>query len=249
MRGVFVLRLPAGITACLFDLDGVLTQTAAIHATAWQETFDAYLSARAREGGGPFIPFDPVEDYARYVDGKPRLDGVRDFLASREIFLPEGDGSDGIAAGTITGIGNRKNDRVLELIRTRGVEVFPGSRRFLDAVIDAGLARAVVSSSANAALILDVTGVDADIEVLVDGTTARELGLPGKPAPDTFLEAARRLGVAPSEAAVIEDALSGVVAGRAGGFGHIIGVNRLDQAEELRAHGADVVVNDLEELL
>lgn len=249
MMGATVLRLPKGITACLFDLDGVLTQTAAIHAQAWKETFDDYLSRRAQATGEAVVPFDPVEDYARYVDGKPRLDGVRDFLASRGIRLPEGHPSDDHHAETITGIGNRKNDRVLDLIRTQGVTVYPGSRRFLDAVVAAGIRRAVVSSSANAALILDVTGIDADIEVLVDGSLARELGLPGKPAPDTFLEAARRLGVSPSQAVVIEDALSGVAAGRAGGFGHVIAVDRLDQAEALRAQGADIVVNDLEELL
>lgn len=244
-----MLGLPDAITACLFDLDGVLTRTSSVHAKAWAQTFDGYLGQRAQATGEEFVPFDPVADYATHVDGKPRADGVRDFLASRGIVLPEGDRDDGPQAETVNGVGSRKNELVLDLIHSEGVEVYPGSRRYLDEVVARGMKRAVVSSSANAALVLEVTGIDKDIEVLVDGSLAHALQLPGKPAPDTFEEAARRLGVAPEEAAVFEDAQSGVAAGRAGAFGHVVGIDRLDQAAALREHGADVVVNDLEELL
>lgn len=244
-----MLGLPGDIRACLFDLDGVLTQTSAIHTRAWAQTFDEYLRLHAERTGEPFRAFDAVGDYARYVDGKPRMDGVRDFLASRGITLPAGDRDDDGDQQTVAGIGNRKNELLLRLIAEDGVDVFEGSARYLHAAREAGLACAVVSSSANAALVLEVTGLDDDISVLVDGSLAHALGLPGKPAPDTFLEGARRLGVDPAQAAVYEDALAGVEAGRAGSFGYVIGVDRLDQTDALSAAGADVVVKDLEELL
>lgn len=238
-----MLGLPHGIGACLFDLDGVLTDTAAVHAAAWAQTFDAFLEGRGVSGA-----FTSA-DYATYVDGKTRADGVRDFLASRGIVLPDGEPDDSPDADTVYGVGNRKNQALLKRIEQDGVRVFEGSRRYLEAVRAAGLAVAVVSSSANTAQVLAVTGLAAFIEQRVDGVTIRELGLAGKPAPDAFLTAADRVGVEPRRAAVFEDALAGVEAGRAGGFGAVVGVNRHDQADELRAHGATVVVADLAELL
>lgn len=243
------LGLPEGISALLFDLDGVLTDTAAVHNAAWKETFDQFLQARAEKNGDEFVPFDPKSDYQDYVDGKPRADGVRDFLASRDIDLPEGDPDDGPDAETINGLGNRKNEALLKHIDEDGVKVFEGSRRYLEAARDAGLRRAVVSSSANTQQVLDVTGLAEFIEERVDGKTLKEQDLKGKPAPDTFLLGAKRLGVEPSEAAVFEDALAGVEAGRNGEFGYVIGVDRVGQADALRKHGADVVVRDLQELL
>lgn len=243
-----MLGLPDAIRACLFDLDGVLTQTAAIHQRAWAQTFDEVLQRHAERTGEPFRPF-LTEDYAAYVDGKQRVDGVRDFLTSRAIDLPAGNRDDAPAQETLYGVGNRKNELLLRLIAEQGVEVFEGSARYLHAAREAGLACAVVSSSANAALVLEVTGLDQDISVLVDGSLAHALGLPGKPAPDTFVEGARRLGVAPEHSVVIEDAIAGVQAGRDGKFGYVIGVDRLGQAEALRDNGADVVVADLAELL
>ena len=244
-----MLGLPDGVRVLLFDLDGVLTRTATLHTRAWKETFDEFLRDHAARMNEPYVPFDPVADYATYVDGKRRIDGVRDFLGSRDITLPAGSPSDGPERETLNGVGNRKNERVLQLMRDEGVEVYPGSRRYLEAARAQGLPCAVVSSSANAALVLDVTGLESQIDVLVDGSLAHALGLPGKPAPDTFLEAARRLDVTPAEAAVFEDAIAGVAAGRAGRFGYVVGVDRLGQADDLRASGADVVVEDLEELL
>jgi beta-phosphoglucomutase family hydrolase len=244
-----VLGLPDGVTACLFDLDGVLTDTAAVHDRAWTAVFDAFLRERADTTGEPFVPFDPVADYAAHVDGKPRPDGVRDFLASRGVRLPEGSADDAPGALTVHGLGNRKNEVLLRTIAEDGVEVFEGSRRYLEAARERGLRRAVVSSSANTQQVLEVTGLAPLVEERVDGVTLRELGLRGKPAPDTFLEGARRLGVEPAAAAVFEDALAGVAAGRAGGFGHVVGVDRTGQAAGLRAHGADAVVTDLAELL
>ena len=241
-----MLGLPDGVTACLFDLDGVLTDTAAVHDKAWKATFDAFL--RDRDGDG-FRPFDPRADYDAYVDGKRREDGVRSFLASRGIELPEGSPDDPPDAPTVSGLGNRKNELLLATIERDGVEVYEGSRRYLRAAREAGLRRAVVSSSANTAQVLDVTGLAADVELRVDGVTAREEQLPGKPAPDTFLRAAELLGVDPAQAAVFEDALAGVEAGRAGRFGHVVGVDRVGQADALREHGADTVVQDLAELL
>jgi beta-phosphoglucomutase family hydrolase len=243
-----MLGLPDGVTACLFDLDGVLTDTAAVHDAAWKAMFDAFLRDRASSDGSDFAPFEH-SDYLAYVDGKPRSSGVRDFLASRDIELPEGEPDDPADAATINGLGNRKNSELLRRIREDGVEVFEGSRRYLEAARDAGLRRAVVSSSANTKEVLEVTGLAEFIELRVDGVTIREEGLAGKPAPDTFLTAAQRLGVEPSAAAVFEDALAGVQAGRAGNFGAVIGVDRTGQADALRDNGASVVVGDLAELL
>nr|WP_205709275.1 beta-phosphoglucomutase family hydrolase [Kineococcus siccus] len=247
------MGLPDGVTACLFDLDGVLTDTAAVHDAAWTATFDAYLAARAEATGEPFVPFDPAADYAAHVDGKPRAAGVRDFLASRGIELPEGSPQDPPDqpwdAATVAGLGNRKNADLAERIRTDGVDVYEGSRRFLLAARDAGLRRAVVSSSANTRQVLEVTGLAELVEARIDGVTLRERGLAGKPAPHTFLAGAEALGVAPGQAAVFEDALAGVEAGRTGAFGVVVGVDRLGHADALREHGADVVVADLAELL
>jgi beta-phosphoglucomutase family hydrolase len=244
-----MLGLPGGTRACLFDLDGVLTDTASVHAAAWKEMFDDFLREWSRTHDVAFRPFDVVADYGPYVDGKPRLDGTREFLRSRGIELPEGDPDDPPGAATIHGLSSRKNNRVQELIVTKGVDVYPGSVRYLHAVRDAGLRTALVSSSANAAQVLEVTGLAGLIDHRVDGITARERGIPGKPAPNTFLTAAADLGVPREHAVVFEDALAGVAAGRAGGFGAVVGVDRLDQADALRAHGADIVVKDLAELL
>ena len=243
-----MLGLPDGIRAALFDLDGVLTRTATVHAAAWKEMFDGFLRRRAAESGGPFVPFDAHGDYDRYVDGRPRADGVRSFLASRGIELPEGTTDDPPDAATVHGLGNRKNELVLAKL-AGGVEVYPGSVRYVEALRAAGLPRAVVSSSANTKTVLEVTGLDKLFDTVVDGVVAAQEKLPGKPSPDTFLAAARRLGVDPSAAAVFEDALAGVEAGRAGRFGCVVGVDRVGQADELRRHGADVVVSDLAELL
>ncbi|MDX6251352.1 MAG: hypothetical protein QOF10_4712 [Kribbellaceae bacterium] len=244
-----MLGLPPQIRVCLFDLDGVLTDTAAVHAAAWKEMFDEFLRAYAEQHGQPFVPFDARAEYDAYVDGKPRADGVRDFLASRGIVLPEGSPDDPPTAWTVNGLGNRKNKAVLRRIRTDGVRVFEGSRRYLEAAKRAGLRRAVVSSSANTREVLEVTGLAEYVEERVDGLTIKAEQLRGKPAPDTFLAAAKRFGAAPTECAVFEDALAGVEAGRAGGFGFVVGVDRVGQAEQLRAHGADIVVKDLAELL
>jgi beta-phosphoglucomutase family hydrolase len=244
-----VLGLPDGIRGCLFDLDGVLTKTAKVHDAAWKQMFDDYLRERAQRTGEPFVPFDPVRDYDEYVDGKPREDGVRDFLASRDITLPEGHPDDPPDAQTVYGLGNRKNTLLLQHIKDDGVEVFDGSVRYLEAVQRAGLHRAVVSSSANTQQVLSVTGLAKYFEVRVDGVTIAERHLHGKPAPDTFLDAARQLGVEPAHAAVFEDALSGVAAGHAGHFGFVVGVDRVGQAQALAEHGADKVVQDLSELL
>jgi beta-phosphoglucomutase family hydrolase len=244
-----MLGLPSGLRGCLFDLDGVLTQTATIHSIAWKETFDGYLRERALRTGERFVPFDPVADYEEYVDGKPRYDGVRSFLAARGFDLPEGDANDPPDAETIHGLGDRKNDIVLRLIRDEGVEAYEGSVRYVRAAREAGLRRAVVSSSGNAREVLVAAGIEDLFELLIDGLVAEREHLSGKPAPDTFLAGARGLGVAPERAAVFEDALSGVAAGRAGGFACVVGVDRLGQADELREHGASIVVSDLAELL
>ncbi len=241
--------LPDPVVACLFDLDGVLTDTASVHARAWKATFDDYLRETSARTGGTFSPFDIHDDYDRYVDGKPRAAGVRDFLASRGIRLPEGREDDTPSAETVQGLGNRKNELLLALIRRDGVAVFEGSRRYLEAARAGGMRTAVVSSSANTAEVTAVTGLDRHLEVRVDGVVAEQQHLAGKPAPDTFLEAARRLGVEPAAAAVFEDALAGVEAGRAGPFGAVIGVDRVGQRDALAAHGATRVVSDLSELL
>jgi beta-phosphoglucomutase family hydrolase len=244
-----MLGLPDGIEGCLFDLDGVLTQTAKVHAAAWKEMFDDYLRARAQRTGERFVPFDAGPDYDEYVDGKPRYDGVRSFLQSRGIELPDGSPDDPPSAETIDGLGNRKNELVLKLIERDGVEAYEGSIRYVKAARDAGLRRAVVSSSTNCRDVLKAAGIIDLFEEIVDGTVAREQGLKGKPAPDTFLAGARALGLEARAAAVFEDAVAGVEAGRAGSFGFVVGVDRVGHAEALRAHGADVVVKDLAELL
>jgi beta-phosphoglucomutase family hydrolase len=243
------LGLPDQIKALLFDLDGVLTQTAKVHAAAWKQMFDEYLRDRAEREGTEFVPFDARDDYDKYVDGKPRSDGVRSFLESRRITLAEGSADDPPSTETIAGLGNRKNELVLKLIDEQGVETYEGSVRYVHAAIDAGLRRAVVSSSANCRAVLESAGIIDLFEEIVDGNVLEQRGLAGKPAPDTFLEAAEELGVPATEAAVFEDALSGVEAGRAGKFGIVVGVDRVGQAEALKEHGADIVVSDLAELL
>jgi beta-phosphoglucomutase family hydrolase len=239
-----MLGLPDHVTACLFDLDGVLTPTATVHAAAWKRMFDAFLAGR---DGQP--PFDLKDDYVRYVDGRPRLDGVRAFLDARAISLPEGSPEDPPGAETVHGLGRRKNDLVEDVLREQGVEAYEGSVRFVRAARDAGLRRAVVSSSANTQAVLQAAGIEDLFEARVDGVVAEREHLRGKPAPDTFLAGARALGVEPAAAAVFEDALAGVEAGRAGAFGCVVGVDRGGAADALREHGADVVVGDLSELL
>jgi len=244
-----MIGLPDNVQVCLFDLDGVLTRTATVHAAAWKEMFDGYLREQASQTGEEFVPFDPVADYTRYVDGKPRYDGVRSFLTARGIELPEGESGDPPGVETVRGLGNRKNELVLRLIREGGVEVYEGSVRYLEATRDAGLRSAVVSSSANTRDVLVAAGIEGFFEARIDGLVAEREGLKGKPAPDTFLAGARELGVTPGEAVVFEDALAGVEAGRAGGFACVVGVDRAGQAEALHEHGASVVVSDLSELL
>jgi beta-phosphoglucomutase family hydrolase len=244
-----VLGLPDQVRACLFDLDGVLTKTATVHAAAWTQMFDDYLRQRAQRTGEPFVAFDTDSDYGEYVDGKPRYDGVRSFLASRGIELPEGEEDDPPTAETVHGLGNRKNELVLKMIREDGVEAYPGSVRYLEAVRDAGLKRAVVSSSTNCRDVLVAAGIEQLFEARIDGVVAEREHLKGKPAPDTYLAGARALGVGAEEAAVFEDALAGVEAGRAGKFACVVGVDRVDHADALREHGATIVVEDLAELL
>jgi len=244
-----VLGLPDGVTACLFDLDGVLTQTAKVHAAAWKQMFDDYLRRRSASTHEAFVPFDPIGDYDEYVDGRPRDDGVRSFLASRAVVLPEGSAEDPPGADTVHGLGNRKNEILLELIHAQGVEPYEGSVRYVQAARAAGLRRAVVSSSTNCRDVLAAAGIRDLFEEVVDGVTAEREHLRGKPAPDTFVAGARALGVEPAAAAVYEDALAGVQAGRAGGFGFVVGVDRVGQADALRAQGANIVVGDLAELL
>jgi beta-phosphoglucomutase family hydrolase len=240
-------RLPPSIRACLFDLDGVLTRTAEVHAAAWKETFDRFLLRHPEYGA--FEPFDPVADYDQYVDGRPRLDGTRSFLRSRGIDLREGERGDAPGSDTVHSLSNEKNELVLERIRTNGVATYAGSVRFVHEARDVGLTTALVSSSANAAEVLAAARISDLFDVLVDGALAARRGLRGKPAPDTFLAAAELLAVEPANAAVFEDALAGVEAGRAGGFGLVVGVDRVGQARALATHGADTVVSDLEELI
>jgi beta-phosphoglucomutase family hydrolase len=244
-----MLGLPASIRACLFDLDGVLTDTASVHRKAWKAMFDAFLERWYAQHDAPFVAFDVDADYTTYVDGKTREDGVRSFLDSRGIQLPEGGPDDAPTDETVHGLGNQKNEAFLRVLRSDGVTVFEGSRRYLQAVHEAGLAVAVVSSSANTREVLHVTGLESYVAVRVDGVTLREHHIKGKPAPDSYLEAARRLDVPADASAVFEDALSGVAAGRAGHFGIVIGIDRAGHADALRAHGADLVVDDLAELL
>jgi beta-phosphoglucomutase family hydrolase len=244
-----VLGLPDGVTACLFDLDGVLTQTAKVHAAAWKQMFDEYLRRRAEQRGEKFVPFDQVRDYDEYVDGKPRYDGVKSFLTSRGIDLPQGTPDDPPDAETIDGLGNRKNEIVLRMIHDDGVEPYEGSVRYVRAARDAGLRRAVVSSSTNCRDVLTAAGIIDLFEEIIDGHTTEREHLNGKPAPDTYLAGAKAVGVGPDQAAVYEDALAGVESGRAGNFAFVVGVDRVGQADALKAHGADVVVKDLSELL
>jgi beta-phosphoglucomutase family hydrolase len=238
------LGLPPTVRVCLFDLDGVLTRTATVHMAAWKRTFDGFLRSQ-----DPAAPEFTQLDYNRYVDGKPRADGVRDFLASRGITLPEGSPGDPPETPTVQGIASRKNQLVLAELEEHGVEVYPGSVRYLRAVKAAGLATAVVTASANGEQVIAAAGFADLIDVRVDGVVTAREGLRGKPHPDTFLAGARLLGVEPSAAVVFEDALSGVAAGRAGNFGYVVGVDRVGHAQELAAAGADVVVQDLAELL
>jgi beta-phosphoglucomutase family hydrolase len=244
-----MLGLPDSIRGCLFDLDGVLTKTAQVHDAAWREMFDGYLRERSRRTGEAFVPFDPVADYENFVDGKPRADGTRSFLESRGIRLPEGAPGDPPGAETVEGLSNRKNEILLRRIREDGVAAYPGSVRYVRAAAGAGLRRAVVTSSANCRDVLKGAGIEDLFEARIDGLVAKRDRLRGKPAPDTFLAGARALGLDPRAAAVFEDAQAGVAAGRAGRFGFVVGVDRLGQADELRGHGADVVVADLAELL
>jgi len=234
------LGLPEGVTACLFDLDGVLTPTALIHAQAWKRVFDDFLRARSVQTGEAFNPFDEVHDYDEYVDGKPRADGVRSFLESRRITLPE---------ASVNKLAERKDALFVELIHSHGVAPYPGSLTYVRAVRAASLKTAVVSSSKNCTEVLRAAGMDGLLDAQVDGNVAQARRLTGKPAPDTYLEAARMLGVEASQAAVFEDALVGVAAGRAGKFGFVVGVDRAGQAQALREHGAEVVVHDLADLL
>jgi len=237
--------LPDGITAVLFDLDGVLTSTAAVHQRAWQQTFDDLL--RERDGAG-FEPFTE-SDYLRFVDGRPRYEGVREFLESRHVELPKGEPDDAPGHDTVHAVGNLKNRLLESIIDRDGVTPYPGSVRYLEAVRAAGMPIGVVTASANGERVLDAAGLAPFVDVRVDGVVLARDGLRGKPAPDSFLAGARALGVEPKSTAVFEDALAGVRAGRAGGFGHIVGVNRGDQADALVENGADVVVPDLADLL
>jgi beta-phosphoglucomutase family hydrolase len=232
-----VLGLPDDIQAHLFDLDGVLTQTAKVHAAAWKTMFDEYLRQR---DGDDFVAFDAHHDYDEYVDGLPRPDGVRSFLTSRGIDADE---------ATVKELGDRKNELVLKIIERDGVEAYPGSIRYVHAAKEAGRKLAVVSSSANAKDVLKAVGILDLFDHVVDGHAVAEGGLKGKPAPDTFLTAAEALGAQPAHAAVFEDALAGVEAGRAGRFGVVVGVDRVGQADALAHHGATIVVEDLAELL
>lgn len=235
--------------AVLFDLDGVLTLTMTIHAACWKKMFDAYLRERAVRFNEEFLPFTIAADYKPYVDGKLRYDGVRSFLTSRGILLPEGAPEDDPARETVCGLGNRKDLMVNEMIADQGVDVLPGSLTMLHHVRALGLKTAVVSASKNCQKVLDAAGISGLFEVIVDGMVASLLGLPGKPEPDTFLEAARQLGVVPQRSVVIEDAVSGVQAGRAGGFGLVIGIDHHGEPQTLSDNGANIVVRDLSELL
>ena len=243
------IGLDDSIRVCLFDMDGVLTKTATVHATAWKQTFDALLRARSARDSRPFEPFDDVKDYEQYVDGKPRADGVRSFLMARGIDLPEGTPDDPPTAETVQGVGNAKNEAFNKLLETQGVERYEGSVRYVQAVRAAGLRTGVVTSSANCDAVLEAAKMADLFDATFDGNDLREHNLLGKPAPDSYLAAARALGVEAAQAAVFDDAQAGVAAGRAGDFGKVIGVDRLGQRESLFEHGADVVVTDLDQLL
>jgi alpha,alpha-trehalase len=234
--------------AVIFDLDGVVTRTAEVHAEAWKQLFDEYLAARARRLGEPFRPFDRSSDYRRFVDGKPRYEGVASFLGSRGIELPFGSSEDPEERETVCGLGNRKNRYFQEALARRGVDPYPSTLELIAALRRRGVRTAIVSSSRNCAAVLEAAGIRELFDAKVDGVDAAELGLPGKPDPAVFIDAARRLGVDPAHAAVVEDAIAGVEAGRRGGFGLVVGVDREAQFEALVAAGADVVVGDLGEL-
>ncbi|MDE3206878.1 MAG: beta-phosphoglucomutase family hydrolase [Acidobacteriota bacterium] len=240
------LGLPDRVEGFLFDMDGVLTQTATLHAAAWKQSFDEFLE---RRDGPDFTPFDEVADYDRYVDGRSREDGTRAFLASRHVEVPDGRPDDGPGEPTIRGISNRKNELFNQKMDADGVTVFDDSLLYVRAVARAGYRRAVVSASANTAQVLEAAGIADLFDARVDGVMAAERHLAGKPAPDMFLAAAEIIGVPPDRAAVFEDALAGVEAGRAGHFAVVVGVDRVGQAEALQRHGADVVVSDLTRLL
>jgi beta-phosphoglucomutase family hydrolase len=235
--------------AVLFDLDGVITNTAKLHAACWKQMLDEYLQKRATEGGEAFRPFDLANDYRLYLDGKPRFDGVRDFLASRGIQLPEGNSHDPPQTETVRGLGNRKNELVSDAIERIGVEAYEGSVRLIDQLRRDGFKIALVTSSENCTAVLKAAKLDSLFDVRVDGHMVETQDLAGKPAPDTFLMAAKLLGVEPRRAVVVEDAIPGVLAGRSGNFGLVIGVARKGDAEELKRQGAHVVVNDLGELI
>jgi alpha,alpha-trehalase len=235
--------------AILFDLDGVLTSTADIHASAWKRLFDDYLERRAEQQGEPFRPFEIATDYKRYVDGRPRYEGVQTFLESRGIKLPRGSVASPAGEETVCGLGNRKDEMVQAAIDAGKVKSFPGSIDFARRALAAGIKTAVVTSSRNCDLVLKAAGIDDLFEVRVDGRTIEDEGLRGKPAPDSFLRAAARLGVRPERAVVVEDAIAGVQSGRAGNFGLVIGIDRHGDGDALRSNGADVVVTDLSELL
>src|SRR5262245_16504242 len=240
---------PDRFDAVLFDMDGVLTSTAKIHSSCWKTTFDDFLRHRAAQKKEAFRPFEIATDYKRYVDGKLRYEGVRSFLASRDIALAEGTPEDPPAAETVCGLGNRKDDLVKAAIAQGKVESYPGSVELVRRLREQGIRTAVVSSSNNCEEVLRAAGILDLFELWVDGVVASKLGLPGKPAPDPFLEAVRMLGVCPARAVVVEDAIAGIQAARAGGFGLIVGVDRGESSDALRTEGAHVVVTDLAELL
>ena len=245
----FSLISLANFDAALFDLDGVLTATAKLHAAAWKRMFDDFLERRAEARQQPFVAFDVSGDYVHYVDGMPRFDGVRSFLAARGIDLPDGAPTDAPSAETICGLGNQKNELVNEIMAREGVEAYPGSVKAVNFLKEHGYKTAVVSSSENCAAVLKAARIESLFDVRVDRQTAVHLKLAGKPAPDMFLAAARQLGVDARRAIVVEDAIAGVQAGKRGGFGLVIGIDRAGNADALRSQGADLVVRDLEELL
>jgi len=235
--------------AVLFDLDGVLTGTAKVHAACWKKLFDDFLRQEAAERHEPFRPFDIERDYRLYVDGKPRFEGARSFLESRGIHLPYGDPDSSPGCETVHGLGNRKDEMVKEALEAEGVEAYEGSVALVRHLRSQGIKTAVVSASSNCEAVLNAARIADLFDVRIDGEVAARLNLAGKPAPDTFLKAAEQLGVAPKRAVVVEDAISGVQAGRAGGFGLVIGVDRKGDAKALWENGADVVVTDLGEML
>jgi beta-phosphoglucomutase family hydrolase len=240
---------PDRFDAVLFDLDGVLTATAKLHAACWKQAFDEFLKKRAGQKGEPFRPFELQADYEDYVDGKPRYDGVQSFLESRGIKLPWGDPDDPPDKDTVCGLGNRKNDLFNQKLKSGGVEVFQGTIDWIHQLRQSGIKTAVVSSSKHCRSIIEAAGIADQFEARVDGNVSDDLKLKGKPAPDTYLKAAEMLGVKPQRAVVVEDALAGVESGRNGGFGMVIGVDRKGDADALRKHGANVVVRDLKEML